>query len=229
MQVVRESRGEDELRRLLAFMRQPYPFRPIRRGQPLLRALDPYMSYRKGPFAMYAVSEYVGTDRVNGALRRLIETHDAPGAPLATTLDLYRELQAVTPDSLKPLLHDLFEANTYWELETESVRADSTAAGPWQVTLDVRARKTVYDSAGVETEVPMDEWVPIGVFGSVEGDAGRLSAPLYARMHRVHSGRQTITVIVPRKPVLAGMDPYRLLEWEERGDDETVKAVKIRN
>ena len=96
------------------------PYAPIRRGEPLLRALDPYLAYRRGPFAMYALSEYVGEDRVNGALRRLIEKHDAAEAPLATTLDLYRELQAVTPDSLKYLLHDLFEVNTFWELETRA-------------------------------------------------------------------------------------------------------------
>ena len=149
-------------------MRQPYPHPPIRRGEPLLRALDPYLAYRKGPFAMYALSEYVGEERVNGALRRLIEKHDSAGAPLATTLDLYRELQAVTPDSLQYLLHDLFEVNTFWELETERATAEQTAAGTWQVTLDVRARKVVVDSAGVETEVPMDEWVEIGVFAAAE-------------------------------------------------------------
>ncbi len=106
MQVVKASRGRDELRRLLAFMRQPYPHPPIRRGEPLLRALDPYLAYRRGPFAMFALSEYLGADRVNGALRRLIAKHHSPGAPPARTLDLHRELQAVTPDSLRYLLHD---------------------------------------------------------------------------------------------------------------------------
>src|SRR6185436_8253582 len=155
LQVVRNARGNDELQRVLSFMRQPYPFRPIRRGEPLLRALDPYLSYRRGPFAMYALAEYVGSDSVNGALRRLIEAHDSPGASLATTLDLYRELGKVTPDSLKPLLHDLFEVNTYWEFQTIGVAAVETSEGTWQVTLDVKARKMVYDSAGVETELPM--------------------------------------------------------------------------
>ena len=65
--------------------------------------------------------------------------------PLPTSLDLYRELQAVTPDSLRYLLHDLFEANTFWELETERATAKQTAAGAWQVTLDVQARKVVVD------------------------------------------------------------------------------------
>jgi ABC-type transport system involved in multi-copper enzyme maturation permease subunit len=97
MQLVRASRGEAELRRLLAFMRRPYPFPPIRRGEPLLRALDPYLAYRRGPVRMYALSEYAGADRVNGALRRLIARHDSAGVPPATTLDLYRELRAAVP------------------------------------------------------------------------------------------------------------------------------------
>ena len=213
---------------MLSFMRQPHPFRPIRRGEPLLRALDPYLSYRRGPFAMYALAEYVGSDPVNGALRRLIEKHDSAGASLATTLDLYRELRAVTPDSLKPLLHDLFEVNTYWELQTRRATVVETADGTWQVTLDVKARKMVYDSAGVESEVRMDDWVPIGVFGAPEKGAEELSAPLYVRMHRIRAGQQTITVTVSRKPFLAGIDPYHVLDWLEEGDDDNIEPVKAK-
>ena len=47
---VRENPRIAQLRRLLSFMRQPYVYPPIRRGQPLLRGLDPYLSYRKEPF-----------------------------------------------------------------------------------------------------------------------------------------------------------------------------------
>ncbi|HEX2095104.1 MAG TPA: hypothetical protein VHG28_22075 [Longimicrobiaceae bacterium] len=227
MQVVRESHGAPQLRRLLSFMRRPYPNPPIRRGEPLLRGLDPWMSYRKGPFALYALGEYMGEERVNTALRRLVEKHGSGAPPLATTLDLYRELQVVTPDSLRYLLHDLFEVNTFWELETERAAAEQTGAGTWRVTLDVRARKVVADSAGVETEAPMDEWVQIGVFGP--GEAGdELGAPLHVQMHRIRSGEQTITVTVPRRPVLAGIDPYHLLDWEEREDDDNIERVTAR-
>jgi hypothetical protein len=93
------------------------------------------------------------------------------------------------------------------------------------VTLDLTARKTVYDSAGVETEMPMDEWVPVGVFGPADPGSSELSAPLYVQMHRVRSGRQTITVTVPRKPILAGIDPYHLLDWVEEGDDDNIEGV----
>jgi len=76
-----------------------YP--PIRRGEPLLRGLDPYMSYRRGPFALFALSEYMGAARVNTALRRLVEKYSSGAPPRPTTLDLYRELQTVTPVTLQ--------------------------------------------------------------------------------------------------------------------------------
>jgi hypothetical protein len=227
MKVVEHTRGDDQLRRLGRFLRLPYPIAPVRRGEPLLRALDRYMSYRWGPFALYALSEYIGEEKVNGALRRLFETHERADAPLATTLDMHRELQAVTPDSMRYLLHDLFEVNTYWVLAAERVGAEQTADGEWRVTMDVRARKMVYDSAGVETEVPLDEWVQVGVFGARKRGRGELSAPLHVAMHRIRSGDQTITVTVREKPALAGIDPYHLLDWEEKEDDDNIEAVTI--
>ena len=228
MQVVRESFGELQLQRLLSFMRQPYPIAPIRRGEPLLRGLAPYLAYRKGPFALHALSQYAGTDRVNTALRRLIEQHGSGTPPLPTTLDLYRELQAVTPDRYQSLLHDLFEVNAFWELETEHATAVETDEGTWQVSMDLRGRKVGIDETGVETEVPMDDWIEIGVFGpAVEGD-GALGDPLYRQQHRLRSGEQTVTVEVPGQPALAGIDPYGLLTWEEREEDDNVARVSVR-
>jgi ABC-2 type transport system permease protein len=90
----------------------------------------------------------------------------------------------------------------------------------------VRARKMVYDSAGVERELPMTEWVPIGVFARGErGD--ELGNALYLELHRIRSGRQTIVVTVPRKPVLAGIDPHHLLDWEEKEEDDNVEGVAV--
>jgi hypothetical protein len=60
-------------------------------------------------------------------------------------------LQAVTPDSLQSLLHDLFEVNTFWAFDTKAASAVETSEGFWQVTMEVEARKVVADSAGVET------------------------------------------------------------------------------
>ncbi|MET0396272.1 MAG: M1 family aminopeptidase [Longimicrobiaceae bacterium] len=218
MRVVEETRGREQLRQFMRIMREPDPWPPIRTGLPLLRAMDPYAGYRKGAFAMYALSEYMGEERVNGALARLLRSR---AGSLATTLDLYRELQAAAPDSLRPLLHDLFEVNTFWTFDTKRVTAVRTPAGAWRVTLEVEARKVVADSAGAETELPMGEPVEIGVFApAAPGEL--LGRPLYLRRHRVRSGTQTITLTVPGRPARAGIDPYSLLDWEEGDDIEPV-------
>ncbi len=209
MGVVEKTYGDDHLRRLLEFMREAYLTPHARANVPLLRATDSLQAYRKGPFAMYALREYIGEERVNLALRRLLQKHGSGEPPLPTTLDLYRELQAVTPASLRYLLADLFEANTYWELATERVTARQAGTGSWQVTLDVQAHKVAVDSVGVETEVPMNDLVEVGVFTAAED--GALGKPLYLRRHRVRSGEQRITLTVPRKPARAGIDPRSLL------------------
>lgn len=225
LQAVKAARGEAQLGQLLQQLREHHPHAPIRRGEPLLRALDPYLAYRRGPFAMHALSTYIGSDRVNGALRVLIQKHRAPVARPATTLDLYRELNAVTPDSLRYLLHNLFEVNTYWDFKTKSVVAQRTESGQWEVTLQVSTRKTVYDSAGVVREPALQDWVQVGVYAD-GGNAGALSRPVYRQMHRVYSREQTITVTVPEKPARAGIDPHHLLDWEQ-GPGDNVKATEI--
>jgi ABC-2 type transport system permease protein len=210
MQLVQHDRGRESLRRLMARMREPNPWPPIRTGLPLLRAMDPWANYRKGPFAFHALSVYAGEERVNTALASLIRNSEGG---LATSLDLYRELQAVMPDSLKPLLHDLFEVNTAWTFATRQATAMKLPDGKWEVTLELDARKTLTDSAGVEIEVPITEAIEIGVFAAGQGRA--LGPPLHLEKHHIRSGRQSITVVVTGRPAQAGVDPYSVLDWKE--------------
>ncbi len=226
--LVKATRGPEQTRRLMSFMRQPYPYEPIRHGEPLMRAVDPYLAYKRGPLAMYALTEYAGTDRVNHALRTLNEKSDSVGAHPVTTLDLYHGLQAVTPDSLQSLLHDFFEVNTLWMFEMHKATAVKTGTDKWEVSLTFKAKKIVYDSAGVETEMPLTyEWIPVGVYAEREPGHDRLSNPLYLKKHRIRSGEQTIRITVSHQPVLAGIDPHHLLDWEEKEDDDNIQEVAI--
>lgn len=111
----------------------------------------------------------------------------------------------------------MFEKNTFWEVDTERATAEQTESGTWQVTLRVRARKVVVDEAGVETELRMDDWMEVRVFG--EGEP-------HVQKHRIRSGEQTITLTVPRKPVRAGIDPrFLIVEWGET--EGNIEAVTI--
>jgi hypothetical protein len=208
--VIEQEYGADHLARFLDFMRERYRGPRARADVPLLRASDSFLAYRKGPFAMYGLREYIGPERVDLAWRRVIAQHASPDVPPATSLDLYRELQAVTPDSLQYLVADLIERNTFWELRASAASATQTAGGAWDVTVDVVARKVTVDTAGVEAERPMDELIEIGVYATAGGD-GSPGRPLHLAMHRIRSGPQTITVTVPERPARAGIDPRHLL------------------
>jgi ABC-2 type transport system permease protein len=89
------------------------------------------------------------------------------------------------------------------------------------VTLDVVAHKVVADSAGKETELPINDMVEIGIFAPA-GPGEVLGKPLYVQKHRLRPGAQTITVMVRERPARGGIDPYNLLDWEEGDNIEEV-------
>ena len=219
MQVLEKSYGMGHLQQYVSYLHASYEMPRSLATASLLRANEEFLYYRKGGLAMHALSKYLGKEKVNGALRRLLQKHSYGKLPLPTTLDLHRELRTFTPDSLDYLLHDLFEENTYWRLKTKQVAAMQTQAGNWQVTLRVQAQKVVVDSTGQEKDVPMNDWLEVGLYEEGKG----LEEPLYLRMHRIRSGGQTIQVTVPRKPDRGGIDPNQLM-IDLRLDDNVMQA-----
>ncbi|GAB3823165.1 ABC transporter permease/M1 family aminopeptidase [Hymenobacter jeollabukensis] len=226
MGVLEDKYGPAHLQRLLRFLREENETPRTRAALPLLQADDWYQNYRKGPLALYALSQYIGRDRVNGALRQLLVHHRPGTLPCPTSLDLYQELQTVTPDSLQPLLHDLFRANTFWELQTKSAAARQLKGGKWQVTLTLQAHKVAVDSAGTETKLPLRDWVEIGVFAPAEA-GHEVGQPLYLQKHLLKSGPQTIVLTLPDRPATVGVDPRNLLiDWNQT---DNAKALNFNN
>jgi hypothetical protein len=152
-------------------------------------------------------------------LRRFLDKYRGSGPPYPTSLDLYAELRAVTPPSMHYLLTDLFETITLWDVKTQSAAARRLPDGTYEVTLEVMAQKLRADGIGVETATPMNDFVEVGIFAPGKND------PLYLTRHRIHTGKQTIRIIVPRQPSRAGVDPYGKLIEREREDN--VVDVKI--
>ena len=222
MQVFKESRGEGQLELLRAFMREPFPYPPIKRGEPLLRAVDPYLAYRKGPFALYALGECIGHDKVNSAFRHLKEQGNKAGAPLTTTRALYRELKKVTPDSLQYFLHDLFEVNTYWKFHIEHAKANKEKDGTWRTELELNAEKIVYDEKGTQRKVRMNDWVELGLYVEKNGSKERI----YLQKHRLYEGKQSLFIVSKNKPNYLCIDPRLLLLYSKNQDASGTVQVK---
>jgi ABC-2 type transport system permease protein len=222
MLVTEKVLGPAEARRVYDFQMNRYLQGRADAGRdvPLLEVDDlPHVSYGKGAVAMYTLREQIGAEAVNGALRRFLEKYRGSGPPYPTSLDLYAELRAVTPPSLHYLLTDLFETITLWDVKTQSAAGRRLPDGTYEVTLEVMAQKLRADGIGVETATPMNDFIEVGIFAPGKND------PLYLTRRRIHTGKQTIRIIVPREPSRAGVDPYGKLIEREREDN--VVDVKI--
>jgi hypothetical protein len=220
--VVRKIKGEEHLDKLLDAMRADYYSPRVKADVPLLETVDPTRAYRKGPFAMYAMHEYIGEEKVNLALRRLLTKFGAKKLPLPTALDFYKELQAVTPDSLSYLVNDLFAFNTIWDLKTKSVSVTRAAARQWNVRLRFTAKKEIIDENGVATQLPMHEPIEVGIY-KIKSGAQRQS--LYLQRHNVKGGENVIDIVVSEQPAEAGIDPRNLLI--DMNPYDNMKNVKL--
>ena len=225
--VIEKLYGMDMVQRFLWNRRVEYLTQRSKANHPEVPLLEvtnhANVVYQKGPLVMYTLRQYVGEEPLNAALRRLVATHGSGGPPLATSRDLYRELQGATPPEYHYLLKDLLETITLWDLRTTAIAAEPAGSGAWRVTLDVEAQKFRADGSGKETEVPMNDLVEIGVFGDATAD------PLYLRKHRIRSGRQRISVVVKGTPARAGVDPHLLLidrNWSDNLRPLTVERSR---
>ncbi|MDF2776202.1 MAG: Peptidase rane alanine aminopeptidase, partial [Geminicoccaceae bacterium] len=222
MMVLETAYGEEMAREFYDYnMDQYFTGRTVytNREVPLLDVVNQgYVYYFKGSVAMYTLRERLGADVLNGALRRFRDKYTGPSAPPPTSLALYAELRAVTPDSLEPLLSDLFEHITIWDVSTDSAKAEPVEGGAYRVTLFVDASKARADSIGNQTPIEMDDLVEIGVFAGPP-EKGSPGESLYLKQHRIRSGKQAIVLTVPRQPARAGIDPYRKFIERERDDN----------
>lgn len=112
LKVLEKEYGRGQVDKLLALWREAYEVPRVQDSIPLIRATGPFQGYRTGPIALLELSRNIGDTRLNAAFRALIQRHAKQGPPLPTTLELYDDLQAVTPDSLQHLLYRLFKTST---------------------------------------------------------------------------------------------------------------------
>jgi len=167
-----------------------------------------YIHYNKGALAMYALRDVLGEAAVNRVLRGFLDDWRFRGPPYPTSLDLVDRLRAAAPDSLKPVVDDLFQHVTLWgnrtvTAESRRVRAGTVSTGRWEVTVVVEVKKVRADSLGNETELRANDLIDVGVFS---GDS------LVANTrYRLRSGRNRVRMTVSAPPDSAGIDPRHVL------------------
>jgi ABC-2 type transport system permease protein len=183
---------------------------------------QPYIHYQKGSLCFYALRDYIGEAAMNAALRAFLQKWALKGPPYPTSRDLYAEFDRVTPDSLKYVLRDLFEDMTFYENKADSATTTKRPDGKYAVHLVLQAKKLKGDSVGNTREVPMADYVDVGIFGDhVTGQ--KLGVPLLVRKIHITQHVTTLDFIVDKEPHKAGIDPYNKLI--DRTPEDNVMAV----
>ena len=183
---------------------------------------QPYIHYQKGSLAFYALRDYIGEARMNEALRSFLQKWALKGPPYPTARDLYAEFDKVTADSLKYVLKDLFEEITFYENKADSATTTKRPDGSWGVHLVLRSKKLKGDSLGNTRDVPVADYIDVGVFGDrVPGQ--KLGEPLLVKKVRITQPVTVLDLVVPKEPKKAGIDPYNKLI--DRTPEDNVTSV----
>ena len=181
-----------------------------------------YIHYQKASLVFFALQDYISEDSVNAAFRRFNKEWRFKDAPYPTSADLLKEIRKVTPDSMQYIIHDMFETITLFENKTDSATYHEINENQFEVSLNVSAEKVRADSTGIETEIPINDWIDIGVYG--KNIAGKDSL-IYLKKHKITKKENDFKIMVSSKPRKAGIDPLHKL-IDRHSDDNTKGLVK---
>ena len=180
-----------------------------------------YIHYQKGSVIMYYLKEMIGEDKVNEALQKLLVNYAYQEPPYPTSLSAVRAFREVTPDSLQYLIDDMFENITLFSnrvLES-SYKMDGEE---YEVTLKTFSEKFRADSLGKQTEVPLIDYIDIGIFAQTDAKKV-LGKPLVYERVKITQPENIFKFRVKERPFQAGIDPYNYLV--DRMPEDNVKKV----
>ncbi|SPE24276.1 hypothetical protein SBA3_1070018 [Candidatus Sulfopaludibacter sp. SbA3] len=118
----------------------------------------------------------------------------------------------MTPPELQYLIDDTFDSIMLYENKADSATYREISKGKYEVKLDVSARKFKADGLGAEKEVPLADWIDIGVLDA-KGN------PLYLAKHKIEKAKTEFTLTVEGLPAKAGIDPWNKLIDRTPGDN----------
>jgi ABC-type transport system involved in multi-copper enzyme maturation permease subunit len=224
LMVMEKEYGRAKMKKFLAHELDRYlRGRGVERERELPLSLvenQPYIHYSKGSLVMYALRETMGEDVLNGVLEQYIADVGFQPPPFTTSLELVERIRAAMPERFAYLVEDLLETITLYDNRTLSATATQTGGDRWRVDLVLVSHKLRADGKGAEDEVPMDDWLQIGVMGE-DDDA----EPLYLQWHRITGERTELSVEVSERPATAGIDPRVL--FIDRDPHDNVRKVEV--
>lgn len=219
LMVAERELGRERTQRVLAFEHDQYL-----RGRSSERGVEPtlaraeredYVYYHKGALAMYALREAIGEAPLNGVLSRLLARFAQQGPPYPTVNELLVELRSVVPAEAAHLVDDLFERKVRFNNAIAAATGTARADGSYFVRVEISAHKSLTDSAGVDREVPLDDFTDVVVFG----EGARADSVLVRDRRPVRTSTSVFEFVTSQRPGRVVLDPSHLLIDRDRADN----------
>ena len=178
-----------------------------------------YLHYRKGMVVMNALQDYIGEERLNQALAAYLKDYGYQNPPFTNSIEFLEYIRRTVPDSLQYIITDMFETITLYENKAVKATYEELEDGTYRVHLSVNAQKYRADELGNEEEIPIRDYIDIGVLGEDDCE-------LYMCKHLIDKPEMEFSFIVAEKPMRAGIDPYNKLIDRLKADN-TVKVEAL--
>jgi len=227
LRVMQQKYGTENMRKFLAHEVDGYlrgRAGETRHENPLvLIQNEPYVWYQKGSVVLYALSDYIGEDKLNAALHgflmqyRYANATDSQSGPYPDTRQFVAALRAATPPELQYYITDAFENIVLYDNKALTATCVETPDKRYKVTLTVQARKVKADGNGNESPMPIADYIDIGVFSGKKDHEKQL----YLKKEKLTQEKQTFEIVVDQLPTRAGIDPYNKLIDRVSDDNET--------
>ncbi|MEO9572026.1 MAG: M1 family aminopeptidase [Polaribacter sp.] len=191
-----------------------------------------YIRYQKGSLVFYALSDYIGEEKLNGALKKYVEKVKFQEPPYTTSIEMVDYIKEATPDSLQYVIKDMFETITLYRNRILDAKSTELENGKYEVEIEFEVSKYRNDKKGKRyygektgdtlsyktdkmkkpiLSVPLADYIDIGIFTEEEIDGVTKEKELYLKKHKVTEINNKITIIVDKKPTEVGIDPYNKL------------------
>lgn len=183
-----------------------------------------YIHYNKASNLMYYFREMIGENNVNAALKNMVDSFAYREPPYPNAYDLADRFNAVTPDSLKYLMDDLFYKMTLYDNRVTDATAVKQKDGTYKVDFTVSSAKFRADSLGRETKIKLNDRIEVAVL-SKPAEGRKYGKKIWSQQIRLTNEKQQLSCIVKDIPFEAGIDPDNLLI--DRVADDNLKKISL--
>ncbi|MFN4854942.1 MAG: M1 family aminopeptidase [Bacteroidota bacterium] len=226
LMVMEKEYGHDSMNKFLKYLMDEYLSnrgREAEAEQPIYKTENQaYIHYQKAGVAMYYLKEMIGEQKVNLALRNLLDSFAYKNPPYPTSLHALRALSKQTPDSLSYLIHDLFKTITLFSNKMEEARVKKIG-NEFEVSITFTSEKFRADSMGKEKAIPVNDYMDLICFAKPIEDE-KFGKKLFYQRTKISQKQNHVVFRTKEMPYLVGIDPYNYI-IDRFPDDNTKKLA----